>query len=145
MILYEFANHPLAKVLGDRSVYYFEGWRIFKDHPWFGVGRDNYILYNSYGPLVCHVEIMAQLAEGGIIGSLLFLLFYLSLYRKSAKKIFAPKWDKADIVYLAGPFFVILISLASYTSFRCIYFIPLATCLWYITTDAAELEKLHQK
>ena len=142
---YDFDDHQLAQTFGDRSVYYFEGWRIFKEHPWFGIGRDNYILHNSYGNFICHVEVMAQLAEGGIFGSLLFFLFYFFLYRKTARIIFTKNWNKADMVYLAGPFFIMIINLASYTAFRYIYFIPLATCLWYTTSDSLELQKLSER
>lgn len=62
-------------LLGDRVGSYIIGWEIFKDNKLTGIGLKNY-MHKGHGPLVLHTEYMVQLAECGIIGSLLFLLFY---------------------------------------------------------------------
>ena len=62
-------------LLGDRVGNYIIGWEIFKDNMLTGIGLKNY-MHKGHGPLVLHTEYMVQLAECGIIGSLLFLLFY---------------------------------------------------------------------
>jgi hypothetical protein len=61
--------------MGDRGVFYVQGWNLFKEHPIRGIGLGNFKLYQENN-LVLHTEYMVQLCELGLIGSLLFVLFY---------------------------------------------------------------------
>lgn len=133
-----FGDTVLARLLGDRAVYYFEGSRIFIDFPWFGVGYGNFVLHNSFGPYVCHVELMLQLAEGGIIGSALFLLFYGGLGTKLLSRFLKSTQRAKDSIYIAGFILVMAINFTSYTSTRPVYFLILGLCLGYATSTEQE-------
>ncbi|WP_285009810.1 O-antigen ligase family protein [Pedobacter faecalis] len=64
--------------LGERIVYYIIGFDNFLDHPVNGIGLWNYSGYNrSEYPL--HTEYMVHLAEGGLIGAILYLFFIYSV------------------------------------------------------------------
>lgn len=67
-------NVKALDFLGDRAVFYIDGWDIFKENPINGIGLKNY--YNmGYGQYVLHSEYLVQLVEGGIIATILFILF----------------------------------------------------------------------
>lgn len=72
------------KILGDRIYYYVVGFQNFLDNPSFGIGLLNFQDYNRYRyPL--HTEPITHLAEGGIIGFALYLIFlgcYISKFAK---------------------------------------------------------------
>ena len=75
------SGYELLNFLGDRATFYIEGWKLFKSYPFFGIGLSNYkTVLPSDMPI--HSEFMVQLAEGGLIGALLFLLFHFSLFRR---------------------------------------------------------------
>jgi O-antigen ligase len=59
---------------GDRGIYYVLGYKLFMDQPIRGIGLGNF--KNYHGRAVMHPEIMIQLTELGIIGTILFFLFY---------------------------------------------------------------------
>lgn len=82
-------------VAGERIIYYATGWEIFKNHPWTGIGLDNYQNYMG-GNFPMHVEYMKHLAEGGIIAAVLWLMFIASLCHVIIKtKIPKPKKSMA--------------------------------------------------
>jgi O-antigen ligase len=59
----------------SRARYYINGWKLFKEHPINGIGLRNYQIYDfANKPL--HTEYMTQIAEGGLIGTFLFIYFY---------------------------------------------------------------------
>jgi len=62
--------------LGGRGVYYLYGFEIFMNNPYFGVGLNNYRKFNPISNQPNHVEYMIQLSELGIIGGLLFVIFF---------------------------------------------------------------------
>ena len=76
-------NNFLDK-FGDRGIYYYIGWQVFKENPITGIGLNNYKLYTG-GEYVLHTEYMIQLTELGLIGFFLFFLFYISIYNKLLK------------------------------------------------------------
>lgn len=61
--------------LGDRTVMYIEGFDFFKENPVSGIGLTNYYYYGSVQQMM-HSEYMVQIAECGLIGIILFVLFY---------------------------------------------------------------------
>ncbi len=77
--------------LGDRAYYYIEGWRLFLDHPIWGIGIRNFKAVVD-GDYVIHSEYMVQLCECGIVGTLMFIMFYLSLFRRIWTTRRAVKW-----------------------------------------------------
>lgn len=68
------------KILGERLSYYVYGWRFFLEYPFTGIGLDNYENMTG-GVFPMHVEYMVHIAEGGIIGFALFLLYVIALFR----------------------------------------------------------------
>jgi O-antigen ligase len=66
--------------MGDRGIFYILGFKVFLAYPIFGIGLDNFPKFSGYS--VQHSEYMIQLCELGIIGSLLFILFYLQIARR---------------------------------------------------------------
>ena len=116
-----FADTWLAKIMGDRSSYYFGGWEIFSKHPVNGVGLNNYIFHNPFAEFVCHVEIMAQLSEEGILGAIIFLLFYGAIAwqlwkTRKFKSLF--EWRFCLVLFLS----ICFVNFASYTSMRSVYY-----------------------
>lgn len=72
------------KILGDRIFYYVIGFQNFMDNPINGIGLLNFQDYNNYKyPL--HTESMTHLAEGGLIGITLYILFLNSYIRQFVK------------------------------------------------------------
>lgn len=71
-------NVKLLNLVGDRAVFYITGWQLFLNNQLTGVGLGNY-RRETGSSLVIHSEYMVQLAEGGIIGTLFFLLFNVGI------------------------------------------------------------------
>ncbi|MBM3206869.1 MAG: hypothetical protein FJZ43_04595 [Candidatus Staskawiczbacteria bacterium] len=67
--------------LGSRAIYYVYGYDIFLKNSIFGVGLNNYRLYNPISDQPNHVEVMVQLSELGIIGFLLFIMFFFTFIK----------------------------------------------------------------
>jgi len=67
--------------LGSRANYYVYGFELFLKNPIFGVGLNNYRSYNPVSDQPNHVEVMVQLSELGIIGFLLFIMFFFSFIK----------------------------------------------------------------
>ena len=68
----------ITDLLGERAIYYYEGLEIWERSPIFGVGYGNYLFQSRTGTR-CHIEYMAQLSEGGIVGTFIYALFLLTL------------------------------------------------------------------
>lgn len=67
-----------------RGTLYREAFEVFKNHPFFGVGLDNFRLYSSSG-LYAHSNYMELLADNGILGFALFHIMYFHVWRLSQK------------------------------------------------------------
>lgn len=81
----KFEDNLFLTLMGDRGIQYFEGWELFVDNVWTGIGLMKFTEVNTFfHGLPLHSEYMVQLAECGIVGSLMFLLFYLYLYKACA-------------------------------------------------------------
>lgn len=80
----KYTDNFFLSLLGDRAGHYVEGWPLFLLNPITGIGLRNFsIVTANIHPL--HTEYMVQLVEGGIIGSLLFLLFAVSIVKQIIK------------------------------------------------------------
>lgn len=76
-----YTDNYYLSFLGDRAAHYEGGWPLFLLNPITGIGLRNYpIVTLTEHPL--HTEYMVQLTEGGIIGSLLFLSFAITIVRR---------------------------------------------------------------
>ena len=78
--IYNTSDIPILNFLGDRAIFYIMGWEIFLEHPWFGIGLSNFQIETGY-PLPIHSEYIVQLCEGGIVGSIIFILFSLNILK----------------------------------------------------------------
>jgi len=116
-------NTPLDKI-GDRGVFYVIGYEAFKDSPVFGIGLYNTPKYIDF--LVQHSEYMIQLSELGIVGSLLFIMFYFRIARKLFVKIptHDPRIVRLKIIHVS--IFIVILVMAFFTRvFNSIYFFSL--------------------
>ena len=142
----EFSGTFLSDIFGDRAMYYYDGWRIFTEHPISGVGNNNYINYNSFGPFVCHVEFMKQFSENGIIGAFLFFSFFLFAFIDAAKAFFSSQHKDVWLVYFQAVFFVFIVCSTSYISSHAPYYLLLGiSCSFFskIQKDNNENPILH--
>jgi O-antigen ligase len=120
-------------LLGDRVGNYIIGWDIFKDNPLTGIGLTNY-KHKGHGLLLLHTEYMVQLTECGIIGTILFLLFYfwigkhiILIWRKN------PFQSRPALWILAGGFCAVLfINLTAWTYEFDQYFAVFGVMIGYI-------------
>lgn len=103
----------ILNILGDRVTHYYLGWEVFKRHPIAGVGINNVpTLYHFPYPL--HTEYMTQLAEGGIIGTALWLLFTTGLLSSVYK---ARKYRPLPVILicLSGILYILFLDFTSWT------------------------------
>ncbi len=116
--------------LGDRASHYILGWEVFRKYPVTGIGITNSRrLFHMEYPL--HTEYMRQLAENGIVGTALWLLFIGSILRtiwKSRRCNPRPVW----LVCLSGMTYILFIGLTAWTyefpHYFAIYGLILACC-----------------
>lgn len=73
-------NIPILDLLGDRAIHVYLGWEIWLEHPICGVGLQN-APYYSHLPFIFHQEYIGQLAENGIIGFCLLIMFFYSIIK----------------------------------------------------------------
>ncbi|MEL4457164.1 O-antigen ligase family protein [Lutimonas vermicola] len=112
---YNTTDNETLNLLGDRAYFYIKGWSIFLEKPIAGIGLNNFpkIAESSYR---IHSEYIVQITEGGIIGSSLFLFFYLwislNLYNSWRKN----KNNRSIILVLIGGFVaIIFINITAWT------------------------------
>lgn len=66
-------------ILGERVIYYVNGWNLFIKYPLTGIGLGGYEHYTKMG-FPMHVEYMLHLSEGGIIAFVLWMMFIIYLF-----------------------------------------------------------------
>tara|TARA_B110000858_G_C17804449_1_gene477123 strand:+ start:2888 stop:4096 length:1209 start_codon:yes stop_codon:yes gene_type:complete len=62
------------RLLGDRAFFYISAWEVFVNNLYTGVGLGNF-RHETNTRLLLHSEYLVHLAEGGILGTSLFLAF----------------------------------------------------------------------
>lgn len=79
----EYADNWFLSKMGDRAFMYDYGWELFLENPLTGIGLQNFRWQNALGiELALHTEYMVQICECGIIGSVLFLIFYYGMAKR---------------------------------------------------------------
>lgn len=124
------SNNAIFNKLGDRASHYVLGWKVFQKHPVTGVGIKNVPqLYHWKYPL--HTEYMTQLAENGIVGTALWLLFMGSILKsiwRSRRYKPRPVW----LICLSGMACVLFLGLTTwiyeFPRYFAIYGLILACC-----------------
>ena len=128
--LSEFADNRFLSAMGDRAIMYVEGWNIFLNKPLTGIGLAHYHDIGSIDVWL-HTEYMVQLAECGIIGSLLFLLFYITIIMRLIK-VFKIKENRDITLTCLGIILAILfMSFTAWTYEFPIYFITIGIVTGY--------------
>lgn len=122
-------DYEILDVLGDRASHYIIGWKAFTEHPVTGVGiKNTQALYPIKYPL--HTEYMTQLAENGIIGTCLWLLFVGSIIKtivRAKKNIPFPLW----LICLSGLTYILFVDLTAWTFAFPRYFIVYGLIMAY--------------
>lgn len=116
--------------LGDRASHYILGWEVFQKHPVTGIGiKNSNRLFHMRYPL--HTEYMVQLAENGIVGTVIWLLFIGSILRV----IWQSQRHKSRsvlLVCLSGMVCILFLDLTTWTyefpRYFAIYGLVLASC-----------------
>jgi O-antigen ligase len=109
-------GNPILDKFGDRGMFYYTGWQVFKKNPVTGIGLGNYKFYNE-DELVQHSEYMIQLTELGIIGFGLFIFFYYVIFMNIRKLRFLGVHRK-DIELLMAYIVIILTMITATRMFR---------------------------
>jgi O-antigen ligase len=128
----------VLNVLGDRSIQYLTGWELFNQHPFTGIGLQNYMTKTKSAYRI-HSEYIVQLTECGVIGCLFFLLFYLGI----AKGLFRC-WKinfrkrRFTIVLIGGFIAILFINLTAWTYSFPIYFVCFGIILGFINSNKYE-------
>lgn len=125
-------NNLFLKAMGGRAFYYLYGWNVFLDNPILGIGITNFRHYTGTEHML-HTEYMVQLTECGIIGSTLFVCFYLQLISKTIRVGRSiPNNKPRSIVILGAVFAILFVSLTAWTYDFAFYFAVLGTVLGFI-------------
>lgn len=119
-----------SDLVGDRKFHYMVGWEAFNKHPLTGVGITNTPRIYHFKYLL-HTEYMVQLAEGGFVGTLIWLSFIGGMFWiivKARKNRYRP----AILICLSGMFAIMFINITAWTydaiRFFIIYGLILAYC-----------------
>lgn len=117
----DYSNNLFLKLVGDRAIMYIEGWDFFLHNIWTGIGLTQYAHLSQIG-LLLHTEYMVQLCECGIIGSLLFIIFYGSMIKKVIRIRKEPYSKNLFLIYFSFIIAILIINLVSWTYDSADYF-----------------------
>lgn len=106
---YNTTNSKFLSLLGDRAYFYITGWELFKEFPVCGIGINNYMNVTDY-PMPIHSEYIVQLAENGLIGCFLFVLFIVALF----KTVLSVNVHKSRWIFLGWVFSILFISFTAW-------------------------------
>jgi len=125
---------------GDRGIFYVQGWELFKEQPITGIGLGNYSRY-SFEELVLHSEYMIQLCELGIIGSIIFLLYYgwiiRNIFINWKKKLEDRKITEA---FMFGLLIILFMAFSMFQYSNPIYFLLSGSLIAFITQKKEHTE-----
>ncbi len=128
----------IDQFLGERAVYFHDGYKIFQQSPWFGIGYKNYMFYSSTHN-VCHIEYISQLAEGGIVGFVLYM-FFLSCVIKNCYQTARNKglFNQITILGFCGLTATMLFGFGLFTINQFPFYISCATTLALTSSSQKE-------
>lgn len=119
----EFQDNLFLKILGDRALMYVEGFDFFLENPITGLGLTNFINHSIIALHILHTEYMVQLAECGIIGTFLFLLFFGSMIVKIVKLFFLKIEREQTMIYAATLASILMIAFTAWIYDCLMYFV----------------------
>lgn len=116
----QYADNLFLKLMGDRAFMYAEGWICFLNNIWTGIGLMN--AYLIVGGTMFHTEYMVQLTECGLIGSSLFLAFYISMIMRCIKLMKDSTVKKMGYILSFTLLAIILINFVAWSYDNTFYF-----------------------
>lgn len=128
--IYNTTNSPILNLLGDRAYFYINGWQLFTEHPIFGIGIFNFRAAMNI-KLPIHSEYIVQICETGIIGSVLFILFYYYTFKSIKQTKFISDERSTRMVSYGWLLTLLFISLTAWTYQFPRYFIVTGMVLGY--------------
>ena len=129
---YNIGDNAFLRSVGDRAPQYILGYKVFKENPITGVGLLNF-RHASGHPAVLHTEYMVQICECGIIGCILFIMFYFSIIKMLLKKIKLGKFERSIAIMMLGTLVALLfIYLTAWSYSFPFYFAVLGTIVGFI-------------
>ncbi|MCD4655507.1 O-antigen ligase family protein [bacterium] len=132
--------------LAIRQDLYKEGWVMFRDNPFTGVGLGNYQLLSTYR-VVSHSDYAEVLSTTGIIGAFLYFPIYLVLGRRlyRLRKI-GSEQDAAVYYYYVTIFVLLLFLMTGFSHFGNMFLLYLlGTLSGYALNGVKELRKSYPK
>lgn len=129
---YNIGDNAFLKAMGDRAPQYILGYQVFKENPITGVGLTNFRRATGY-PAVLHTEYMVQICECGIIGCILFVMFYWNIIKMLLKKIRLGSFERPIAIMMLGTIVALLfIYLTAWSYSFPFYFAVLGTIVGFI-------------
>ena len=120
----EYEDNWFLSKMGDRAFMYDCGWELFLEHPMTGIGLLNFRWQNALGiDLVIHSEYMVQICECGIIGSVLFLIFYYGMAKRIIQMLIRGENKQDTFVLLATFIGFLMMSFFTWTYTGIYYFL----------------------
>ncbi len=120
----EYADNWFLSKMGDRAFMYDYGWDLFLENPLTGIGLQNFRWQNALGiELAIHSEYMVQICECGIIGSVLFLIFYYGMAKRIVLLLISGANKQDTFVLLATFIGFLMMSFFAWTYTGIYYFI----------------------
>ncbi len=111
---YNTTNNKFLELLDDRAIFYVEGWFLFLKNPITGIGLRNFMVDVDF-PHPIHSEYMVQIAETGIIGTTLYVIFYILIIRLILKTRKNKLNSSIFLIMLGFIATILFISLTSWT------------------------------
>ena len=109
------------RAMGDRAIFYTSGWKLFTENPINGIGITNFVAYNLSDNRI-HSEYMVELCENGILGTMLYVVFMLSIIN-SVFRSFRYEQREIVMVCLGGMVAILFISFYAWTYDVVYYFL----------------------
>ena len=106
-------DYKILNFLGDRAYFYINGWRLFCEQPVFGIGLFNF-RQTMRTHLPIHSEYIVQLCEMGIIGSILFINYYRSIFKR-IRIVNSLGEKKIALIFLGWMAALLFVSLTTWT------------------------------
>ena len=120
----EYGDNFFLTLMGDRAYMYMDGFIIFLQHPWTGIGLTNFIYHplNTNG-FAFHTEYMVELTECGIIGSSFFGALYVGMIVRLVKMYKTKRVQYETIILSSALLAIISINFSSRTYYYSFYYL----------------------
>jgi O-antigen ligase len=108
------SDSKFLQFVGDRAPHYVLGWEIFKQYPVTGIGLYNFMHVSRFNERL-HTDYMVQFTENGLIGVVLFVLYYLWYIRNLNKLRRVPERRSAAIIGMGWIVAVLFLGISAWT------------------------------